>query len=57
MEIREKILKYLTHRRDYITGMMTERHKKTNEVNCCEVEVLFTYNAIISDIKNDRLEV
>ncbi len=53
---KEQILEYLRKRRDYITNMMVERHKKMNEINCCELEVVFTYNALISDIKNDRLK-
>lgn len=53
---KEKILVYLRKRRDYILNMMIERHKKMDEVNCCELETLFTYNAIISDIKHDKLE-
>lgn len=56
IDISEKILVYLKKRKDYIMNRMKERQEKMNEVKCCELEALFTYNAIISDIKNDRLE-
>jgi len=56
-KIKDKILKYLTHRRDSITDMMLDRWKKTWEIDDKELEVFLTYNAIISDIKHDRLEV
>ncbi len=55
IKVKEKILSYLKKRRDYIAKMMGERHRNTQEVNCCELETFFTYNAIISDIKHDRL--
>ncbi len=54
-KLKEKVLSYLKKRRDYIAKMMGERYRNTQEVNCCELETLFTYNAIISDIKHDRL--
>ncbi len=56
IKLKEKILKYLKIRRDSITSMMWKRYRETNEIDSSELEVFFTYNAIISDIKNDRLE-
>ncbi len=56
IEFKEKILTHLRHRRDYITNMMSERYEKMKEINCCELEVLFTYNALISNVKNDKLD-
>ncbi len=53
---KESILKYLRKRRDYINNMMIKRYEKMHEVNCCELEVVSTYNALISDIKNDKLD-
>lgn len=56
IKFKEMILKHLRHRRDYISNMMKERYRKIHEVNCCELEVFFTYNALISNIKNDKLD-
>ena len=53
---REILLAYFTKRRDSISGMMDEHFKATDEINCCQMEVYFAYNAIISDIKNNRLD-
>ena len=53
---KEKLLAYFTKRRDSIQEMMKEYFDKNGEVHCCQTEVYFTYNAIISDIKNDRME-
>lgn len=52
----EKILKYLKKRRDGMVELMKEKFKETREVDAIMLEVYLTYNAIISDIKNDRLE-
>ena len=54
--MKEKILKYLTKRRDSIRDMMQEHFTETGGINQSQMEVFFTYNAIIKDIKNDRLD-
>ena len=54
--MKEKILKYLTKRRDSIRDIMQEHFTETGGINQSQMEVFFTYNAIIKDIKNDRLD-
>lgn len=55
--MKEQILEYLKKRRDYMMGMVKESFDDSGEVNCCVFEVYLTYNAIISDIKNERFGV
>jgi len=55
-ELKGRIFKYLKKRKDSISEMMGKHFKETGEINCCQLEVLFTYNAIISDVKYDRLD-
>ncbi len=54
--MKEKILEYLKKRKNYIADMMVKSFKKNGEINSIMLEVFFTYNAIISDIKNNRLD-
>lgn len=54
--MKEKILKYLTKRRDSIRDMMQEHFTETGGIDQCQMEVFFTYRTIIKDIKNDRLD-
>ena len=53
---KEILLKYLKKRRDSIKDIMIEHFKITDEVDCCQLEVYLTYNAMISDVKNDRIK-
>lgn len=55
-EFKSRILKYLKKRSVGIQKMMTEYHYETDEINCCQLEVFLTYNAMISDVKNERLD-
>ena len=55
-KFKEKILSYLKKREDSISSILVEKFQKTGEIDPPTLEVFFTYNAIISDIKNDRLE-
>jgi len=52
-----KVLEYLKHRKDGVAKMLTTTFKRTGEINPIILEVMFTYTAIISDIKNDRLDI
>lgn len=54
--MKEKILEYLKKRSDGMMEMIKQNFKETEEIDSIMLEVYFTYNAIISDIKNDRLE-
>ncbi len=53
---KQRVLKYLIKRRDYIINMIKKRWKDTREINSSELEVFLTYNATISDIKKDELD-
>jgi len=55
-ELKGRILKYLKKRRDGIRKMLTEKFEETLEIDPTILEVLLTYNAIITDIKNNRLD-
>ena len=55
-EFKDRILKYLKIRQVSIVNMLKEEFKDTGEIDDKVLEVMFTYNAIISDIKNDRLD-
>ena len=54
---KEMILKYLKHRRAGVAEMLNITFKRSGEINPIILEVMFTYTAIISDIKKDRLNV
>ena len=54
--MKEQILKYLKKRRDYIINLMQKHFEKTRDIDSAMLEVFFTYNAIISDITNNRLD-
>jgi len=54
--MRERILEYLKKRRDGILKILEEKYRETDEIDITVLEVLFTYNAIISDIKNVRFD-
>ena len=54
-EYKGRILKYLKIRKESIENMLKEGFKETGEIGPKALEVMFAYNAIISDIKNDRL--
>jgi len=49
---KEKILEYFKNRRDGIQKMMQKHFTETGGVHCCQTEVFFTYNAIISNIES-----
>ncbi|KKN90900.1 hypothetical protein LCGC14_0224840 [marine sediment metagenome] len=51
----EDMLKYLKVRRDSIIMMISKNFKETQKIDTTHLEVYFTYNAIISDIKNERI--
>ena len=52
---KSRILKYLKKRKEGVSEMLHISYKRSGEINPMILEVLFTYRAIISDIKNDRL--
>jgi len=54
---KQRIIKYLKHRKEGIAKMLNIAFKRSGEINPIILEVLFTYTAIISDIKKDKLEV
>jgi len=54
---KERILKYLKHRKEGVSKMLVKKFIETGEINPTILEVVFTYRATISDIKKDRLDV
>ena len=55
-DLESRIIKYLKHRKEGVAEMLKIGFKRSGEINPIILEVLFTYSAIIRDIKNDRLD-
>ncbi|KKM61583.1 hypothetical protein LCGC14_1530250 [marine sediment metagenome] len=55
-EEKNRIVKYLKHRQAGVVKMLNTAFKRSGSINPIILEVMFTYAAIISDIKNDRLD-
>jgi len=56
-ELKDRILKYLKHRKKGVAKMLTTTFKRSGEINPIILEVMFTYTALISDIKHGRLDI
>lgn len=56
-ELKDRIIKYLKHRKKGAWELLHKCYGRTGEINPILLEVAFTYKAIISDIKKDRLDV
>ena len=54
---KERIIKYLKHRKDGVAEMLRITFKRSGEINPIILEVMFTYTALISDIKHGRLDI
>lgn len=54
--LRGRILEYLIHRKEGILEMLKISFKRSGKINPIILEVMFTYTALISDIKKDRLD-
>ena len=53
---KERIIKYLKKRKEGMWELLQIKFKETGEINPVMLESYFTYKAVMSDIKNDRLD-
>lgn len=56
-QLKDRILKYLKYRKKGVWELIHKCYGRTGEVNPILLEVAFTYKAIISDIKKDKLDI
>jgi len=53
---KERIIKYLKKRKEGMWELLQIKFKETGEINPVMLESYFVYKAVMSDIKNDRLD-